>query len=221
MKKSLIALLPLAALGLAAPAHADDTQAWGVANVTVALSGPWRVSNETTVRTSDAKGFYEVENNLLLGYKVKNVTLAAGYTHDPNYSHGHFTAMEHRIRSQVTVDNFAQLGAVKFSGRMRLEARWRDNTVGTGWRLRPYVKASLPVYGKLALNLSNETFVDLGRTSFQKTDGLERMRTALTVSAPLSKQVTLEAGYLDQHTFVRAGADTDDHVALVTLAASF
>ncbi|MBC2665555.1 DUF2490 domain-containing protein [Novosphingobium flavum] len=221
MKKLAIALVPLAAVGLSAPAMADDTQAWGTVAVTVALGGPWRVSNETVVRTSDAKGLYEVENNLLLGYKVKNVTVAAGYTHDPNYSHGSFTAMEHRVRSQVQVDNFAALGPVKLSGRMRMETRWRDGTVGTGWRLRPYIKASLPIYGKTTLNLSNEPFIDLGRTSFQKTDGLDRMRTVLSVSTPLSKHISLEAGYLNQHTFVRAGADTDDHVAMLSLSATY
>lgn len=221
-KTALFLALPALVFGAATPALADDTQAWGGANVTVALGGPWRISNETVVRSSDARGLYEVENNLLLGYKVsKKVTVAAGYTHDPNYLHGHFTVMERRLRSQVSVDNFAALGPVRLSGRVRLETRWRDNVAGTAWRLRPYVKASLPVHGKTSLNLSNESFIDLGRTSFQRTDGLERMRTALTLSTPLTKNVTLEAGYLDQHSFVRRGPDTDDHVGTVTLSASF
>lgn len=215
------AAMALCAAAFSAPAHADDTQAWATANVTVALGGPWRISNETTARTSDARGFYEVENNLLLGYKTGNVTVAAGYTHDANYSHGTFTVMEHRLRSQVSVDNFASLGPVRLSGRMRLEARWRDNQPGTGWRARPYLKANLPIHGKTSLNLSNEAFVDLGRTGFQKVDGLERMRTQLSISTPLSKRLTIEGGYLNQHSFVRRGPDTDDHVAVVTLSASF
>lgn len=222
MHKFLFALVPLAALGAASPALADDTQAWGTANVNVALGGPWRLANETTVRTSDAKGLYEVENNLLLAYKAsKQITVAAGYTHDPNYSHGTFTSMEHRVRTQVTYDNFAALGPVKFTGRLRLEARWREGQVGTGWRLRPYVKASAPIHGKTMLNLSAEPFVDLGRTGFQKVDGLERVRTQLSVSTPLSKRIAIEAGYLNQHSFVRRGADTDDHVAVVALTANF
>lgn len=221
MSKIALLMAPVAALALAAPAYADDTQAWGKVAVTVALGGPWRVSNEAEVRVSDAKGLYEVENNLLLGYKTGNVTVAAGYTHDPNYSHGTFTAMEHRIRSQVSVDNFAELGPVKLSGRMRLESRWREGVTGTGWRLRPYLKASLPIHGKTSLNLSGEGFVNLGRTAFQKTDGLDRTRTTLSISTPLSKRLTIEAGYLNQHGFVRRGADTDDHVAMVSLSAAF
>lgn len=222
--RAVVVALPLAAWGLvvASPARADDAQAWGTASVTVGLGGPWRVSNETVVRTSDSRGLYEVENSLLLAYKAsKQVTVASGYTHAPAYSHGSFTGMERRIRSQVVVDNFATVGPVRVSGRMRLETRWRDNVEGTGWRLRPYVKASLPLHGKTALNLSNETFVNLGRTSFQKVDGLERMRAALTVSTPLAKNVTVEGGYLYQHGFVRRGADSHDHVATVSLSASF
>lgn len=221
MNRRILALAPFALAATATPALADDTQAWATATVNVALSGPWRLTNETTLRTSDAKGFYEVENNILLGYKTGPVTIAAGYTHNPGYSHGTFTAMEHRLRTQVTVDNFAQLGAVKFSGRMRLEARWRENQPGTGWRLRPYVKASLPIHGKTALNLSSEEFIDLGRTGFQKVDGLERMRTQLSISTPLSKRISVEAGYLNQHSFVRGGPDTDDHVGVIALTANF
>jgi len=221
LSAALAAGLPLALFTAAAPARADDTQAWGTATVNVALGGPWRIANDLTVRTSDAKGLYEVENATLLAYKVKTVTLAVGYVHDPNYSHGTFTAMEHRIRSQVTVDNFAHIGPVQFTGRMRLETRWRDNQAGTGWRLRPYLKASLPIAGKTKLNLSAEPFINLDRTGFQKQDGLERMRTQLSISTPLSKHLSIEAGYLNQHGFVRNGPDTDDHVATLGLTANF
>lgn len=221
LSATLAAGLPLALFAAAAPARADDTQAWGTATVNVALGGPWRISNDITVRTSDAKGLYEVENATLLGYKKDKVTLAIGYVHNPNYSHGTFTSMEHRIRSQVTVDNFAHLGPVKLTGRMRLETRWRDNQAGTGWRLRPYLKASLPLHGKTNLNLSSETFVNLGRTGFQKQDGLDRMRTQLSVSTPLSKRLSIEVGYLNQHGFVRRGPDTDDHAGVVSLTANF
>ena len=221
LSAAIAAGLPLALFTAAAPARADDTQAWGIATVNVALGGPWRISNDATLRTSDAKGVYELENSTLLGYKKGPVTLAIGYVHDPNYSHGTFTAMEHRVRSQVTVDNFAHIGPVKFTGRMRLEARWRDNQAGTGWRLRPYLKASLPLHGKTMLNLTSETFIDLGRTGFQKVDGLERMRTQLSVSTPLSKRLSLEVGYMNQHGFVRRAPDTTDHIAIVGLTANF
>jgi hypothetical protein len=219
-------LLPVAALGLsmfsAAPALADDTQAWGILTVNGAISGPVRGSSETVLRTSDAKGFYELEQNFMIGYKAdKTFTFWLGYTHDPQYSHGNFTVMERRFRQQVQFDNFAHIGKIKFNGRMRLEERWRENQPGTGWRLRPYVKAIVPIQGKTALNLSVEPFIDLGRTGFQKVDGLERTRTQISISTPISKHLGIEVGYLNQHGFVRNGPDTNDHVAVVGLTANF
>lgn len=217
-----VILMTGAAFALPAAARADDTQFWQTVNVGVDLGGGFKVTNETVLRTSDAKGLYEVENNLLLGYKLnKTVTVWAGYTHDPNYSHGDFTVMEHRFRQQVTFDNFAKLGNVKFSARMRGEERWREGVDGTGWRLRPYVKATMPIVGKTTLVVSNESFFNLNKMAFQKQSGLDRMRTFVGVNTPLVKHVAIEVGYLNQHGFVRNGADTDDHVLSAALNASF
>jgi hypothetical protein len=218
-----LSIISVVALPTAALAK-NDTQFWQTANVSVDLGGGFKLTNETVLRTSDAKGLYEVEDNLLLGYKVnKAVTLWAGYTHDPNYSHGDFTVMEHRFRQQVTFDNFAKLDKVKLSGRVRTEERWREGISGTGWRLRPYIKAVMPIAnkGKTTLVVSNESFFNLNSVSFQKVTGLDRMRTFVGVNTPLVKHVALEAGYLNQHGFVRNGPDNDDHVLSVAINASF
>lgn len=216
------AAIALVAAAAATPALADDTQAWGTLTVQAGLGGPLRASSETVLRTSDAKGFYELEQNLMVGYKAnKHVTYWLGYTFNPQYSYGSFTTTENRFRQQVNVDNFAKIGPVNVSGRVRLEERWRDGVAGTGWRLRPYVKFSLPVQGKTSLNLTHESFINLNTTTFQKVDGYDRWRTGLSVSTPLAKNVSLDVGYLNQHGFVRNGPDTDDHVATLGLSASF
>jgi hypothetical protein len=223
------ALKATAALILAAaaagPAHAtDDEQVWTGATATVKLSPKWRLSQEVVARFSDTrKGLYEIESNTLLGYKITDsVTLWAGYTHDPQYVGGDFTVLERRAREQTTIDNFATIGRGKLSGRLRMEQRWRENTDGTGWRARPYVKFSLPLRkgGKTALVLSNETFINLNTTSFQRTEGLDRMRNLIAINTPLTKTMNLEAGYLNQHGFVRNGEDTSDHVASLSLSLS-
>ena len=200
----------------------SDKQVWAVTSVTAKLSDKWRLSQEIVGRFSDQRnGLYEVESNTLVGRVVgKGVTIWAGYTHDPQYAGGHFTIMEHRAREQVTVDNLAQFGGGKLSGRVRFEQRWRRGLDGTGWRLRPYVKYSLPVHGKTALNLSAEPFFNLNRTNFQKQSGLDRVRSLISISTPLSKRLTGEAGYLNQHGFVRGGPDTNDHVAYFALSLS-
>jgi hypothetical protein len=128
--------------------------------------------------------------------------------------------MEHRAREQVTFDGFAKLGKGKLNGRIRLEQRWREHVDGTGWRLRPYLKYSLPIAGKTALNLSSEPFINFNKTPFQKRTGLDRVRNLVTVSTPLFKGVSGEVGYMNQHGFVRRAPDTSDNVAYFGLSLS-
>ena len=205
-----------------ASAAVSDEQLWTQVSATVKLSDRWRFSQEFVGRFSDRRqGLYEIESNTLLGYKINKVVTAwAGYTHAPNYFDGDFTVMERRAREQVTFDGFAKLGGGKVSGRLRAEQRWRDGVDGTGVRLRPYLKWSVPVKGKVALNLSNETFVNLNKTSFQSRTGVDRMRNLITLSTPLAKTLTGEVGYMNQHGFVRSGEDTSDNIAYFALSFS-
>ena len=225
MPKRLLLLVPALLAGIPCPALADDFQQWLSASAKTDLSSKIVVSDELVARFSDDRnGLYELENSLLLGYKLNpKVTAWAGYVHNPSYNAGEFTVMERRAREQLTIDNFARLGKASLSGRLRLEQRWRDGIDGTGWRTRPYLKLALPLGGKGApsLNLTEEAFINLNNTAFQSKDGLERLRTAATVSVSLSKVVKLEAGYLNQHRFVSNGPDTDDHVLTASIGLSF
>ncbi len=200
----------------------DDGQLWTSANANVKLNDKWRLSQELTARFSDnRKGLYEIESVTMLGYRVgKSVTLAGGYVYNPLYSNGEFSGREHRAREQITFDNLAQFGRGKLSARLRLEERWRQNADGMALRVRPYVKYSIPLKkgGKTSLNLSNETFVNLKNTSFQKTDGVDRMRNLIAISTPLSRTLGIEGGYLNQYGFVRDGDDTVDHVATISMS---
>lgn len=223
MKAAVFAFALAGLLAVPAPASAkSDEQVWGNASISVKLADRWRLSQEFTTRFSDNRnGLYEIESNTLLGYRLnKMVTVWAGYTHDPQYAGGDFTVMEHRAREQVTFDGIAKLGKGKLSARVRLEQRWRGNADGTGWRLRPYLKYSLPIAGKTALNVSSEPFFNLNGTVFQKQTGLDRVRNLVTVSTPLTKSLSGEVGYMNQHGFVRGGPDTSDNIAYFGLALS-
>lgn len=215
-------LLATPALIAALPAAAsEDTQYWQTLSLTVALPDSFKVQDEMVFRSGDARGFYELENSLLVGKKVnKKVTVWTGYVFNPLYNHGTFVRREHRLRQQVNIDSFAVIGKVKFSGRVRLETRWREGLAGTGWRLRPQVKASMPLTGKATVTFANETFINLNNTSFQSTDGFDRTRTSLSVGVPLSKKISLDFGYLNQHFFVPNAADNNDHVLTLGLSAS-
>jgi Protein of unknown function (DUF2490) len=221
---------PMTALLLAAPALAianpalagQDTQNWETINVTVSLPDDFKINSEATFRDGDARGFYELEQSLMAGKKLnKKVTVWAGYVFNPLYNNGTFTTREHRFRQQINFDGIANLGKVKVNGRLRLEERWRENADGTGVRLRPQVKASAPIIGKVNFNLSHESFVNLNTTSFQKVGGYERMRNAASVSWPLTKQIGVEVGYLNQLAIVRNGPDNSDHVLTLGLSANF
>lgn len=216
-------MIAFAGVCVAAPASAnEDTAYWQNLNLTVRLSPDVRLSSETSVRSSDARGLYQIQETLMLGYKPsKNVTVWAGYVHSPNYSHGTFTAMERRFRQQINVDNLARLGTLQINGRVRLEQRWRDGVSGTGWRLRPSVRGVTPLAGKVSLQVSHESFVNLNTAPFQTRDGLERMRNAVAIVVPLAKPVNFEIGYMNQRAFVRSGPDNTDHVLTTALAASF
>lgn len=191
--------ITLCAFSSSAARAQSDEQIWLVTSANVKLGDKWRLSEEIVARFSDQRhGLYEIELNTLVGRVIgKGVTVWAGYTHDPQYAGGHFTIMEHRAREQVTFDNLAQLGRGKLSGRLRVEERWRHGVDGTGWRVRPYLKYALPVHGKVALNLSAEPFFNLNRTGFQKQSGLDRVRSLISLSVPLSKRLTGEAGYMN------------------------
>ncbi|WP_333702558.1 DUF2490 domain-containing protein [Sphingobium yanoikuyae] len=213
-------------IALPATAHAsEDEQLWTTTSATVKLSDNWRLQQEIVARFSnDRNGLYEIESNTLVGYKLdKQVTVWAGYTHDPQYDGGDFTVMEHRVREQVTVDNILKLGPVSVSARMRMEQRWREGIDGTAWRLRPYVKLTMPFKegGKTALILSHESFIDLNKTNFQRVQGEERMRNLIAITTPLAKNVNAEIGYLHQHGFRPDADDSNDNVASLSLSFSF
>lgn len=217
------AVAALGAVGLVTPAAAmaSDSQLWTGGSVTVKLSDKWNLSQDITARFSDKKhGLYELEANTLVGYQLsKTVSLWGGYDHDPQYFAGDFTVMEHRLVEHFVSSNLGKLGGGQLSGRVRLEQRWRDGQNGTGWRLRPYLRYTVPFSGrsKVGLTLSEEPFFDLNTTTFQSVQGLERLRSLVAITAPISKHLSADIGYMNQHGFVPHGKDTNDNIAYVSV----
>lgn len=226
MKRAMIACFALTGATLPASAQAsDDVQLWTGASATVKLGDNWRLSEDVVSRFGNqAEGLYEIEINTLLGYRLrKGVTVWAGYTHDPTYARRRPTIMEHRGREQITFDNVLKIGPVNVSGRLRTEQRWREGFEGTAWRVRPFIKFTLPLTHESGFKLvaSHESFIDLNRTNFQRVEGEERMRNLIAVSAPISKAMTLEVGYLHQLAFAPDAPNEVDHVASVMLSSEF
>lgn len=225
MSKVIACTAMLGAMALANPATAatNDTQYWQTLSANVKLNDEFQATGEAVFRSSDKKGFYEIESTALVGYKVSNHVVAwAGYVFNPLYDHGDFTTREHRARQQISFDKY-KLGNLNLSGRLRAEQRWRENADGTGWRLRPYIKASLPIAdeGKTQLVFANEAFVNLNNPTFQTAKGLDRTRTFVGINRTISKKVSLEAGYMLQHGYKKNAPDTNDHVLTISLSGKF
>ncbi len=213
----------LASLGLSnATSAKGDAQYWQTLHVSVKVSRRVVLTNDTVMRTSDIRGRYQIANHFMVGYKLdKHWSVAIGHTADFQYNHSNYTTMENRFRQDVAYDGLFMISKATVSARVRLEERWRDGFAGTGWRLRPYVKLAVPLPGKLKLNVTHESFVDLNTNGFQKVPGLERMRNAAIVDLPLNKHFGLGLGYVAQHGFVPGAEDTDDHVAFIQINAAF
>jgi hypothetical protein len=217
-----LAVTAAAAFLGSSPAWAGDSQLWTGGSASVRLSDRWSVSQDVTARFSDERdGLYEVEANTLIGYQLtKSLSLWVGYDHDPQYSGGHFTLMEHRFVQHLVSSNLGTFAGGQFSGRIRFEQRWREGLGGTGWRVRPYLRYSRPLgrRTRVALSISEEPYFDLNTARFQTVRGFERLRSFVGISTPVARNLSADIGYLNQHGFVRGGKDTNDNVAYVSVA---
>jgi len=187
-------------LVLPSAAEADDAQLWLDANARGPVAGRVELGVETTERfgRDGEGGLYESENIAMLGFRFDRATLAAGYVRDIVYRGGRVT-IEQRVRQDLSVDHLATIGPLGIGARLRVEERWRDGSSGTGVRLRPFVRLTLPVTGKLKLLATHESFVNLAGGAGQR-GGYDRARNFLGLGVPLAKRVGLEIGYLNQWT---------------------
>lgn len=187
-------------LVLPSAAEADDGQVWLSSNARGPVFGRVELGVETTERfgRDGEGGLYESENIAMLGFRFDRATLAAGYVRDIVY-HGGNATIEQRARQDLSVDHIIRIGPLGVGARLRMEERWRDGLSGTGVRIRPFVRLTLPVAGKLNLLASHESFVNLGSGAGQRR-GYDRARDFLGIGVPLTKRVGIEIGYLNQWT---------------------
>jgi hypothetical protein len=210
-------LLPATAL-----AQEEDQELWLTGAASVALGEDTKFEFDTVSRFgNDPGGLYEVEINTLIAHEIaKGVTIGGGYVRNINYSRGTVTRTEDRLRVQLGLSGKA--GAVKLSGRMRMENRWRSDGDDTGYRLRPQIKASLPI-GDSPFSLvgSHESLIPLNDTDWGEEAGYDRMRNLVGVNWKASKLLSIEAGYLNQYRFGRGGdRDVMDHALSVSVGLS-
>ena len=219
--RSILIAMPLL---IAAPAWAQDadSELWLTATGEIAVGKRTSIAVESVNRFSDdSGGLYEIE--LAAGVKRQlgeGWSVGGGYVRVVNYSRGIVTRTEDRLRVDGGFSTDA--GPFKLSGRLRLERRAASTGDEIGYRLRPNIKAALPL-GKSDVRLfaSHESFFALDDTDWGENAGHDRMRNAVGVSWKASKTIGVEAGYLHQYRMPRnARASATDHALTLTLGVS-
>ncbi|MEG3182302.1 DUF2490 domain-containing protein [Sphingomonas sp. LT1P40] len=210
--RSILLALPLALIAAPALAQEEDQELWLTGAASVGLGEDTAFEFDTVARWgNDPGGLYEVEINTLIAHKLTDsITIGGGYVRNINYSRGVVTRTEDRLRVQIGLSGAA--GPVKLSGRVRLEHRNRSDGDEIGYRLRPQIKATLPLDETFSLIAHHESFIPLDDTDWGQRAGLERMRNFAGVAWQANDLLSFEVGYMSQYGFGRDGdRDVMDH----------
>lgn len=156
-----------------------------------------------------------------LGYALtERITLFAGYAWVENDPRRRKPFSEHRIWQQLTWNVPAERFALQ--SRTRLEQRFIDEE--TGWRLREFVKLTVPLRSdrRLFLSAYDELFFDLDETDWGQRPGFRQNRAFLGLGWVLdeARQVSLEAGYLNVWLDPR-GQDRLNHILSLNVFLNF
>jgi hypothetical protein len=211
----------MAGLIAACPAQAadHDFQQWTLLVAQGPIKDRVLVQGEIQPRLSNgASRLGQFQISPALGYRLnKRTAVYVGYmfVHTDPVDRPAFD--ENRIYQHVVMQ-LGKVGNVALSARTRLEARTVVGAEDLGWRFRQQVRAQVPLGeapGPLIVVWS-EAFYNLNDADWGPREGFDRWRNFVGVAVPLSREVTLEPGYLNQAVF-RPGEDRFDHIASVTM----
>lgn len=219
--------LGLAAATLAAstPAAAqDDVQAWGATLAQGPIAGDLVFWAEVQTRfTDDAARLGQLLIRPAVGVRLAPDTSAhIGYAYIRTDPAGGAATDEHRAWQQLIFPILRNARGLYVSGRSRVEQRRLVGRDDTGWRLRQFVRAQIPLKrgGPVSAVVFTEGFYAANATDWGAPAGIDQWRTFVGVSLPASKRLTIEPGYLNQTVF-RRGTNAINHVASVNLFLRF
>jgi hypothetical protein len=180
-------------------------------------SGSWRAWLDVQVRFGDdASRFSQGILRPGVGYSLSRAwTVWLGYAYirtEPPYAST--STYEHRIWEQATWSD--RIGRTRLSSRTRLEERFVSTGSQTGWRLREFVKLSVPLGSIWSAVLYDEYFYNLNSTNYGATAGSDRNRFFIGPGVSISPQLTIEAGYLHQYVFGTNAPDKSDDILAVS-----
>lgn len=204
-----------------AMASEDDANIWLGQFATIKASDKVYVRLEAQERiTNDAERLGQLLLRSLVGYRItKDVNVGAGYAFVMTDPVGPAEFNEHRFYQEFNVRLVSTEAGLTLDSRTRLEQRTFEERSGTDWRLRQFVQLRVPVNENNKIVAYTEPFFDLSDGPVQR-GGLSIWRNFVGVSIPVSKNIEIVPGYLNQHVF-RDGRDRSDHTANVNLFMSF
>jgi hypothetical protein len=194
----------------------QDAGAWLVTNLTTQLDQRASANLELQHRFVDnASDFSQRLIRPSITYRLdETFTVTLGYAHvltDPNAGS---PFSENRPWQQLGYAIHRNDYGLNVSGRTRLEQRFVETGDDVGWRVRQMFRVEIPFQNKGQIKglVWNETFLGLNSTDWGQRDDLDQSRTFVGVMTPVSENVQLEAGYLNQW-INRPGEDLINHVA--------
>lgn len=158
-----------------------------------------------------------------LGYRVsKDVTVFAGYAYGyADSPRGPGTSLrEHRAYQQINVTVF-QKGRDRITNFSRLEERIRTSGPGIGWRIRTnftYARQLGPTPRSISAVAYVEPLLNLNDTVWGARKGIDQLRGFAGMRIPVSKQASVETGYLAQFVNGRGPNNQLNHVAVLGLS---
>jgi hypothetical protein len=207
----LVGLFLLLSLELSAE---QDAAAWLVTNVSTQLGQRASANLEIQHRFIDnASDFSQRLIRPSVTYRLNDTfTVTAGYAHILTDLDGRQPFSENRPWQQLGYSIYGNDYGLNVSGRTRLEQRFVELGDDVGWRVRQMLRVELPFQekGQTKGVLWNETFVGLNSTSWGQRNDLDQSRTFLGVMTPVTENIQVEAGYLNQW-INRPGEDLINH----------
>jgi hypothetical protein len=202
----------------AAPARADD-QLWLQGVAQGPINGKLITWLEVQPRFSlDPLRTTQFFVRPAIGVQVNpGTSLLFGYMYAESYPEGRPAVQEHRIWQQALIRLAGTPKKAVLMSRTRLEERFVVGNDDSALRLRQFLRGQVWVGDDgWSLIAVSEAFFGFESTSWGQNAGFEQMRNFFGVGVPLSKRVTLEAGYLNQW-LIRPGQDRDNNVISVSL----
>lgn len=204
------------------PAHAteDDLNIWTAQVVTIKTGDKLRIRLEAQERfTDDASRLGQLLLRPAVGYQVNDdLSVYGGYAYVLTNPEGPAKSNEHRFFQEVNL-RLINTDNITVTSRNRLEQRTWEEIGGTALRYRNQVALRAKISENNKLVLYTEPFIGLNTKGFQR-NGVGVWRNFIGISIPVSKELSLTPGYLNQYSF-RPGEDRSQHIANVTLGARF